>query len=124
MSVDFGPRVAFGLIGSCLPLIPLGAAFMTLVAARTRTYREAQTWLGVVLLVPTLPVLFASTLGLKPTLALMAIPSLGQHFLIQALLKDEPLPRAFVMTSVLATLALGALCVALAARLYRRDARL
>jgi sodium transport system permease protein len=121
MSVDFGARTALGVIGGCLPLIPLGAAFMTLLAARTRTYREAQTWLGVVLLVPTLPLLVASVTALKPTLALMAVPSLGQHFIIQSLLRDERLPRAFVATSVLATLLLGALCVALAGRLWRRQ---
>jgi sodium transport system permease protein len=124
MSVNFGPLVALGIIGSCLPLIPLAAAFMTLIAARTRTYREAQTWLGVVLLVPTLPLLVASAMGLKPTLPLMAIPSLGQHFLIQALLRQEPLPRAFVWTSVGATLVLAGLLVALAGGLYRRTGRL
>jgi sodium transport system permease protein len=124
MSVNFGAGVALGIIGSCLPLIPLGAAFMTLIAARTRTYREAQTWLGIVLLVPTLPLLAASAMGLKATLRLMAVPSLGQHFLIQALLRQEPLPRAFVWTSVGATLLLGALVATLAARLYRRQGRL
>jgi sodium transport system permease protein len=124
MSVNFGAPVALGIIGSCLPLIPLGAAFMTLIAARTRTYREAQTWLGIVLLVPTLPLLAASTMGLKATLRLMAVPSLGQHFLIQALLRQEPLPRAFVWTSVGATLLLGAIVAAFAGQLYRRQGRL
>lgn len=121
MSVNFGPRVVLQLIGGCLPLIPLGAAFMTLIAARSRTYREAQTWLGVVLLVPTLPLVFASVLGLKPTLQLMAVPSLGQHFIIQSLLRDEALPRGFVATSVLVTLALATVLIALAGQIYRRD---
>jgi sodium transport system permease protein len=121
MSVNFGPRAVLELIGGCLPLIPLGAAFMTLIAARSRTYREAQTWLGVVLLVPTLPLVFASVMGLKPTLQLMAVPSLGQHFIIQSLLRDEALPRGFVATSVLVTLALATVLIALAAQIYRRD---
>jgi sodium transport system permease protein len=121
MSVNYGVRAALGLIGSCLPLIPLAAAFMVLVAARTRTYREAQTWLGMVLLVPTLPVMVASVTGLKPTLGLMAVPSLGQHFLIQSLLRDEPLPHAFVVVSVGVTLVLAALLVLLAGRVYRRE---
>ena len=97
---------------------------MTLVAAYTRTYREAQSYLGAVLLVPTLPLVFAGALGLRPTLALMAIPSLSQHFLITSLLRDEPLPLSFVAVSVGATLLAGALLVALAGRLYRREALL
>jgi sodium transport system permease protein len=109
---------------SCLPLVPVGAALMTIVAAFTRSYREAQTWLGLVLLVPTLPLVFAGVLGLRPQLATMAVPSLGQHFLITSLLREEPLPAGYVALSVVATLALGALLIALAARLYRREALL
>jgi sodium transport system permease protein len=124
MSVNIGAGVVLALIASCLPLVPLGAAFMTIVAARTRTYREAQTWVGVLLLVPTLPLVFAGVTGMKPTLGLMAVPSLGQHFLILALLRDEALPRGYAAMSVLTTLALGALLLALAGRLYRREALL
>jgi sodium transport system permease protein len=124
MSVNFGPKVALAVILCCLPLVPLGAALMTIVAAYTRSYREAQTWLGLVLLVPTLPLAFAGLMGLKAHLALMAVPSLSQHFLITSLLRAEPLPAAFVAMSVGGTLVLGALLIAAAGRLYRREALL
>jgi sodium transport system permease protein len=124
MSANLGPWVALRLILVCLPLVPLGAALMTLVAAYTRSYREAQTWVGLVLLVPTLPLALATVKGLRPTLALMAVPSLSQQFLITSLLRDESLPKAYVALSVAATLALGAALIALAGRLYRREALL
>jgi sodium transport system permease protein len=124
MSINLGPAVAVRLVLYCLPLVPLGAALMTIVAAYTRTYREAQSYLGLVLLVPTLPLVFAGVLGLRPSLALMAIPSLGQHFLITSLLRDEPLPLKFVLLACAATLTLGAVLVAIAGRLYRREALL
>jgi len=97
---------------------------MTIVAAFTRSYREAQTYLGLVLLVPTLPLVFASTLGLRPSLGLMAVPSLSQHFLITSLLRDEPVPAAFLAVSVVATLAVGGALIMLAGRLYDREALL
>src|SRR5215469_5680412 len=121
MSVNFGPGVALAVILYCLPLVPLGAALMTLVAASTRSYREAQTWLGLVLLVPTLPLAFAGVMGLRARLPLMAVPSLSQHFLLTSLLRAEPLPAAYVAMSVATTLALGAVLIALAGRLYRRE---
>jgi sodium transport system permease protein len=124
MSVNFSPRVALEVILLCAPLVPLGAALMTLVAAYTRSYREAQTYLALVLLVPTLPLAFAGLMGLRPTLALMAVPSLGQHFLITSLLRAEGLPAGWIALSVGATLALAALLVAVAGRLYRREALL
>ncbi len=124
MSVNFGPWVAAKVILFCLPLIPLGASLMTIVAAFTRSYREAQTYLGLVLLVPTLPLIFAGVLGLRPTAPLMAIPSLGQHLLITSLLRDEAVPATYFAVSVLATLGLGALLILLAGRLYDREALL
>jgi sodium transport system permease protein len=124
MSVNFGPLVALMVVVFCLPLVPLGAALMTIVAAFTRSYREAQTYLGLVLLVPTLPLVFAGVLGLRPTAGLMAVPSLSQHFLITSLLRDEPIPGGYLALSVGVTLAVGALLVFIAGRLYHREALL
>jgi sodium transport system permease protein len=124
MSVNLGPAVAAGIVLSCLPLVPFGAALMTLVAAFTRSYREAQTYVGLVILVPTLPLVFASTLGLEPSAPLMLVPSLGQHFLIMGLLRAQPLPAAYFAASAGASLAFGAALVFLVGRLYRREALL
>jgi sodium transport system permease protein len=97
---------------------------MTIVAAFTRSYREAQTYLGLVLLIPTLPLVFAGMLGLRPTAALMTVPSLSQHFLITSLLRDEPVSAGFLALSVVATLAIGAVLMLIAGRLYDREALL
>jgi hypothetical protein len=77
-----------------------------------------------VLIVPTLPLVFAGVMGLRPRLALMAVPSLSQHFLITSLLRDESLPGAYLAVSVVVTLGCGALLLAVAAGLYRREALL
>jgi sodium transport system permease protein len=124
MTVNFGPLVALKVILFVLPLVPLGASLMTIVAAFTRSYREAQTYLGLVLLVPTLPLVFAGMLGWRPTIGLMAVPSLSQHFLITSLLRDEPVSALFLAVSVVVTLAAGAALMMVAGRLYDREALL
>ena len=124
MTVNFGPWVAVCVVLFCLPLIPLGAALMTIVAAFTRSYREAQTYLALVLVIPTLPLVFAGELGLRPSAALMAVPSLSQHFLITSLLRDEPVPPLFLILSVGVTLLVGLGLVRVAGRLYAREALL
>jgi len=124
MSADLGPRVALEIVLACLPLVPAGAALMTWVAAFTRSYREAQTYVGLVLLVPTLPLVFAGVLGLQPRAALMAVPSLSQHFIIMSLIRMQPLPAGYAALSVCSALVLGALLVFAAGRLYRREALL
>lgn len=124
MSVNFGPLTALAVVACCAPLIPLGAALMTIVAAFTRSYREAQTYLGLLLLVPTLPLLYAGVTGARPTTALMLVPSLSQHFLVTSLLRDDAIPVLHVVLSAGVTLALGVLLAAFAGRLYRREALL
>jgi sodium transport system permease protein len=124
MTLNFGPLVALKVVLFSLPLVPLGAALMTIVAAFTRSYREAQTYLGVVLLIPTLPLVLASMLGLRPTARLMAVPSLSQHFLITSLLRDEPVSGGYLGLSVVVTLAVGVVLMLVAGRLYDREALL
>lgn len=124
MSLNFGPLVALKVVLFSLPLVPLGAALMTIVAAFTRSYREAQTYLGLVLLIPTLPLVLASMLGLQPTARLMAVPSLSQHFLITSLLRDEPVSAGYLALSVVVTLAVGVVLMLVAGRLYDREALL
>lgn len=124
MSVNFGPVTALLIVLSCLPLVPFCAAIMTIIAAYTRSYREAQTYLGLITIVPILPMMFASMMGLQPNAALMATPSMSQHFLITSLLRDEAMSPMFVCLSVGVSLGLGLVLAAIAGRLYRREALL
>ena len=103
------------------PFILLGAAIMTLVASFTKSYREAQTWLSIVLLAPTLPILVVSILTLRPRFEFMFVPSLSQHLLLVDMVKNEPLNTLHVAVSVISTLTLGAILTWICARLYRRE---
>jgi sodium transport system permease protein len=122
MSSSFGFGTALLAFVLLAPFAPLGAALMTTVASFTKTYREAQTYLTFVLLVPTLPLAFATFLNVEPELKLMWIPSLSQHLLITTLIKDQPLDAAFTALSVASTLLFGVLLGWVAVRLYRREA--
>ncbi len=121
MSSNFGPLVALKIILILTPFVPLGAALMTLVASFTKSYKEAQTYLGLVLLVPTLPLIIATFLNIRPDLSLMWIPSLSQHLLIIELIKAEPLNLGYLGVSTTSTLLFGALLAWLAIRLYDRE---
>ncbi len=122
MSANFGIKVALQVFAVTLPFVPLGAALMTVIASFTRSYKEAQTWVALVLLIPTLPILVASLYSLKEKVWLMAIPSLSQHLLITQLLRGDVLKPLNLLISITASLAIGALLVGLAMRLYRREA--
>jgi sodium transport system permease protein len=122
ISVNFGWPVVFGIFGVMVTFVPLGAGLMTLVASFTRSNREAQSWLSFVLLGPLAPIMVAVLGGTKPSTALMSVPSLSQHLLATNLIRDDVSPPLHYAISAATTLALGALMVWLAVRLYRREA--
>jgi sodium transport system permease protein len=124
MSANLNAGTALIFFAICLPFVPLGAALMTFVASFTRSYREAQTYLTTVLLVPTLPIAFASIYSLKTRGALMFIPSLSQHLLMTSVLKDEPIAALDVAVSAAASLAVALVLMVLTARHWRRETML
>ncbi len=121
MQANFGPGIALSVFAVMLPFTLFGAGMMTLVASFTRSYKEAQTYLTVVLLIPTLPIIFAAIFSLDPTFELMAVPSLSQHLLITALMKAEALKTEWILASAGSTLLAGIVFTWLAGRFYRRE---
>jgi len=121
MTPNFGPDVVVIAFLLLAPFTLVGASLMTLVASFTRSYKEAQTWVSVVLLAPTLPILIVSILQVRASTELMFIPSLSQHLLLVGLIKNEPLNLLHVLVSVAGTLLVGGLLTWLCARLYRRE---
>jgi sodium transport system permease protein len=122
MTTNFGPEVAVKMLLVAAPFILLGAALMTVVASFTRSYREAQSWLTFVLLVPTMPIIVAGLLSVRPSMPLMLLPSMSQHLLMTSLLRDEPLQASYAFVSIASTLLLGVIFAWVAGRLYRREA--
>jgi sodium transport system permease protein len=121
MTPNFGPAVVAAAFFVLSPFILLGAAVMTLVASFTKSYKEAQTWLSIVLIAPTLPILVVSILTLRPRVEFMFVPSLSQHLLLVDMIKNEPLDMLNVAISALSTLAAGIVLTWICARLYRRE---
>ncbi len=121
MTPNFGPLVVLLAFLLLVPFALVGASLMTLVASFTKSFKEAQTWVSVVLLAPTLPILIVSILQIRPSTELMVIPSLSQHLLLVDLIRNEPINLAHVAVSVSGTLLIGGILTWICARLYRRE---
>jgi sodium transport system permease protein len=124
VTANLGPAAATTLIACCMPLILFGAAYLTIISAFSKTYREAQTYLQLMITIPTMPLIFAGMFGLQPKLAWMFVPFLSQHLLMTTVVRAEPIEPLHMMVSVVSTLAYGGLLTYIAGRLYRREALL
>ena len=121
LALDFN----FGKVIVCLlvvtPLIFFAAAMLTVVASFAKSYKEAQTYLAVVTLVPTLPLVGTQLADVDSTWWLMLIPSLSQANFVTDVISDEPFNLLFFAISVVATSLLALALMWLAVRLYRPE---
>jgi len=119
--VNFGWQPALAAFLLTVPFCLLIAALLTVVASFTRSYKEAQTWLSFIFILPMIPVFALIMFPAEPALWMMLVPALSQDVLVTSLIKGAALSGAFVAISVISTLALGLLLAWLATWLYRRE---
>ena len=124
ITANLGFHAALRMILFCAPLILFGAAYLSIISGFAKSYREAQTYLGLVITIPTMPLMFAGMLGLQAKTAFMFVPFLSQHLLLTTVVRAEELVPSQVAISVVSTLVYGAALMFTAGRLYRREALL
>lgn len=123
MSFNLGPPVIAAILPIMAPLVLLIVSAQILVTAFARSVREAQTYLGLLQLVPVIPSVVLSVLPLKAQLWMFAVPLLSQQLSVMQLLRGEALSVAATALGVAATL-LCALAVFAAARRGYQSERL
>jgi sodium transport system permease protein len=121
MELDLGVHFASNVLLLMIPLIVLLAALQSLVSAFAKSYREAQTYLSLLLLVPAIPSVLLSTLPFKPQDWMYAVPLLGQHLGIMQLLRGEPLSASLLGLCLSGSALAVIVAVAITAQLYRSE---
>ena len=107
MTLSIGPRFALLTVVTMLPLVFLIASLQTLAAAFAKTFREAQTYLSLLMFVPAIPTMMMSIFPFKTETWMYAVPLVGQQVTITRLMRGE------IVTS--AEIALCFVCTAIAA---------
>ena len=124
LDVDLGAGLFLAMFLIALPLMVFAVAVQLIIATMTHSFKETQTYLGLLPLVPSLPGLVLVFISVTPHPWMMAIPTFGQTLLIGQLIRGEPVGAlSLAIASVTTGLAAAALLF-FAARLYERDALL
>ena len=98
MSLEIGPRFALLTLFTMLPLVVVLTGLQTLAAAFAKSYREAQTYLSLLMFVPAVPTLLLSLFPLKTQAWMYAVPLMGQQVVITRLLRGEVVPTSGLWT--------------------------
>src|SRR6185312_7803239 len=87
------------LLPVCLPLVLFAVAAQLVIAAVTRSLKEAQTYLGLLPLVPAIAGMLLVFAPVELHSALAAIPTFGQTVLMGQIIRAEPMSWTMVAIS-------------------------
>lgn len=115
-----GPSVTYAFFLAS-PLIPFISAMLISVSAITRSTKQAQTYLGLLMVIPMAPFFLLQFFSINASLFSMPLPMLSQYQLLESAVLGDAIPVLHVVLSVAGTLAATAILLVLAARLYQRE---
>ncbi len=104
-----------------LPVALLLTAFLFVIAAFARSTKEAQTQLGVAMMVPMVPFFLLQFMDLPEHGATMAIPLLSQYQIMGQLVNGQSLAGVDGTVSAATTIGLALLLMLLTVRRYRQE---
>jgi len=124
---DLGVRAQLGpreMLGAALVLLPLGffaSSLQMVMSLFARTYKEAQTYLQVMMLVPMLPASFLSISPIDGKLWMMFVPVLGQTILLNDVLRGEALHPSWLWLAAGSAALFAALFAGWAVRMLSQE---
>jgi sodium transport system permease protein len=124
VSLMLDPLALAGVFLIALPMTLLASALQMVIGSYTRSYKEAQSYLGFLPLVPGLPGMVIGLIPFKIELWAMLIPAFGQQLLINQVLRGEEVSPLNVSVSALVTVVAGMALVLFTIRLYERETAL
>jgi sodium transport system permease protein len=109
-----------GILLAVAPVVILAAAMLTTLAALAKSLREAQSYMGLVFMIPMIPSLIFMVNPMKPETWMMSIPMFSQNLLIGEFVRGESVSPLWLAMSMGSTLLIGFAFAAVAATLFNR----
>lgn len=103
------------------PVVFMAVALQMLIASYTRNVKEAQTYTQILSIAGFMPALFLAILPVKAQFWMNLIPTIGQLFLINKVMRGEALPVSDVAVTTAVTLLIAVVALGAAIRLYNRE---
>jgi len=104
-----------------LPLTLLITSLLITVSALTRSTKEAQTYLGILMVIPMAPFFLLQFMSIKSADVIMSLPMMSQYKLLEKVATSEPIDPNHIVLSVCGTLLCAFLLLFVAVWLYRQD---
>ena len=121
MSLEIGFHFGWTVLLVMLPLVVLIATLQTLAAAFAKSFREAQTYLSLLMFVPAVPTMMLSLFPVKTEAWMYAVPLMGQQIVITRLMRGDAVSSADLGICFACTAAAALVVYALTVTIYRGE---
>ena len=124
MTVNLGFKNIAILVLVLGPLAIMAASLQTIIATFSKSFKEAQTYVSLLMLIPGIPSMALMFLPLKAKLWMMFIPILSQNLIINQIMRGEGVSAIAIIAAIIGSLLVGLLLALLAIKLYNRESLL
>ena len=104
-----------------LPMVFLGGSLLTFIAAGAKSVKEAQSYTGLLILLPMVPTVVLMVSPVKNQLWMFAVPFLAQNQMLLKVIRSEPISAQQWLVYLVAGLGLAALLWYAAIRRYHQE---
>ena len=120
VDVELDAKTVGGILMVVAPVSVLASSMLTMLATYAKSFREAQSYMGLVIIIPMIPSILFMANPMKPETWMMSIPMFSQNLLIGEFVRGETVPMLWLAMSMGSTLAIGLLLAAFAATLFNK----
>ena len=110
-----------GMGAAILPLAFLATGLQLVVATFSRSFKEAQTSLSLLMFLPMVPSMWSILVPFENQRWMDFVPMLAQQTILSNVLSGKPLPFSSFLIAGFMSLLVGIACVLVTARLFRRE---
>jgi sodium transport system permease protein len=109
------------IMAAVLPMCLFSSSLQACIATLARSFKEAQSYMGVLILLPMLPGMISSVSTLGDAPWMYAVPVLAQHVLLAGVMGGRwPAPWAFALAAAISLVG-GLLLIRLTTMLFRSE---
>lgn len=124
MTLDFGFKNITTILLVLAPLAVMAASLQTIVATYSKSFKEAQTYVNLLIFVPMIPSMALMLIPVKEKMWMMLTPILNQNLIINQIMRGEHVSALSILFTIVSTLVVGMLFALIAIKLYNRESLL
>lgn len=124
MTVDLGVKNISILVLVLAPLAIMAASLQTIIATFSKSFKEAQTYVGMLMIVPMIPSMALMFMPVKEKIWMMATPILSQNLVINKIMRGESVEALSIVLAIIGSLLTGLVLALVAIKLYNRESLL